>query len=588
MPVKSLLGLCIAGFIGNCGPAPVDETASAMQRAFAPPPVARQTLSGNYLAGQFAQHHRDWETATRYVGRVLEYDPDNPELQKRAMILAMGSGETSRAISQAREILKTDPQNVLAILFVTIDSFSRQDYAATIQTLSTMPEGGMADFVRPLLLAWAKAGQGKTETDALAENSPLHAYHAFLIADYLGKTDKIDSYLEKILQDTAIDIYELKNIADIYAKHGKTDKAKELYETILATQPDNEQILTRLARIKEGKPAASPGDLTPVSSPEQGAAEAIFDMARVLFSEYSDDSAMVFSRMALHLNPALSEARILLANIMVRNNRLDRAISYYRSLTPDDENYIPAQQRAADLLEREGRSEKAAEILKKLYDQKKDLNTLILTGDMYRRAEDYESAVKIYNQAAEALGGNIPKKYWHLLYTRGIAYERLGETERAEKDLKAALSFQPDDPYVLNYLGYSWANRGENLEDSLRMIEKAVTLQPDDGYIVDSLGWVLYRMGKHQASAETLELAVELQPYDPTINDHLGDAYWRVGRKREARFQWERALNYAGEEGNTSEEGMEEKLRAKLQNGLSEKDPSLKEAKNAGEDPLKR
>ena len=113
-------------------------------------------------------------------------------------------------------------------------------------------------------------------------------------------------------------------------------------------------------------------------------------------------------------------------------------------------------------------------------------------------------------------------------------------------------------------------------------------LQPDDGYIVDSLGWVLYRMGKHQASAETLELAVELQPYDPTINDHLGDAYWRVGRKREARFQWERALNYAGEEGNTSEEGMEEKLRAKLQNGLSEKDPSLKEAKNAGEDPLKR
>lgn len=172
-----------------------------------------------------------------------------------------------------------------------------------------MPEGGMADFVRPLLLAWAKAGQGKTETDALAENSPLHAYHAFLIADYLGKTDKIDSYLEKILQDTAIDIYELKNIADIYAKHGKTDKAKELYETILATQPDNEQILTRLARIKEGKPAASPGDLTPVSSPEQGAAEAIFDMARVLFSEYSDDSAMVFSRMALHLNPALSEAR---------------------------------------------------------------------------------------------------------------------------------------------------------------------------------------------------------------------------------------------------------------------------------------
>jgi len=151
----------------------------------------------------------------------------------------------------------------------------------------------------------------------------------------------------------------------------------------------------------------------------------------------------------------------------------------------------------------------------------------------------------VYNKVASKLGGEIPADYWQIHYVRGMSYEQLGEWEKAEADLLAALDFDPDNPYVLNYLGYSWADMGINLERSKEMIQQAVRLRPQDGYITDSLGWVLYRAGDYMDAVPHLEKAVELLPYDPVINDHLGDAYWKVGRRLEARFQWERARNHS-------------------------------------------
>jgi Flp pilus assembly protein TadD len=133
---------------------------------------------------------------------------------------------------------------------------------------------------------------------------------------------------------------------------------------------------------------------------------------------------------------------------------------------------------------------------------------------------------------------------WSLFYSRGIALERSGQWKRAEADLLYALELKPDQPLVLNYLGYSWIDRGENLERGLKMIEKAVELRPEDGYIVDSLGWAHYRLGDYASAVQYLEKAIELVPEDPTINDHLGDAYWQSGRAVEARYQWRRALQF--------------------------------------------
>src|SRR5262249_17865161 len=150
----------------------------------------------------------------------------------------------------------------------------------------------------------------------------------------------------------------------------------------------------------------------------------------------------------------------------------------------------------------------------------------------------FAEAVTAYDEAIRHAGADGLPERWTLYYDRGVALERSGQWQRAESDLQRALELKPEQPLVLNYLGYSWIDRGGSLERGLKMLEKAVELRPEDGYIIDSLGWAHYRLGDYAAAVQYLEKATELVPEDPTINDHLGDAYWQTGRLVEARYQW--------------------------------------------------
>ena len=153
-------------------------------------------------------------------------------------------------------------------------------------------------------------------------------------------------------------------------------------------------------------------------------------------------------------------------------------------------------------------------------------------------AKRYDEAVALFDRQLAADGSD-----WRTWFLRGTAHERAGRWSLAEQDLKQALALAPEEPEVLNYLGYTWVDRGERLAEALGMLERAVRLRPRSGAIVDSLGWAQYRLGNFAEAVQTLERAAELEPGDPTINDHLGDAYWRTGRKVEAHFQWRRVLS---------------------------------------------
>lgn len=200
---------------------------------------------------------------------------------------------------------------------------------------------------------------------------------------------------------------------------------------------------------------------------------------------------------------------------------------------------------------------------------------MIKIGDLYRTEEDYTNSLKAYNKAARLVKEDHEEKYWYLFYARGMSYEREGKWQKAESDLQKALSFRPNHPYLLNYLGYSWADQGVNLDKSLELIEKAVSLRPNDGYIVDLLGWVYYMQGRYEEALPHLERAAELLSYDPVINEHLGDVYWKVGRRMEARFQWERARNYAEDETSIV------KIEQKLKEGLPPIDQAIREAQSS-------
>jgi len=194
-------------------------------------------------------------------------------------------------------------------------------------------------------------------------------------------------------------------------------------------------------------------------------------------------------------------------------------------------------------------------------DPSEKLQALDALGNILRSRKQYAEAVDVYNRAIAA----IPKpdrRHWVYFYARGTSYERLKNWPAAEADLKTALDLYPDQPLVLNYLGYSWVDQGLNLDQGMKLIERAVAVKPDDGYIVDSLGWAHYKRGNYAEAVRYLERAVELRPDDPVLNDHLGDALWKVGREREAKFQWDQSLSLKPE----PEDAL--KTRRKLEEGL--------------------
>ena len=185
----------------------------------------------------------------------------------------------------------------------------------------------------------------------------------------------------------------------------------------------------------------------------------------------------------------------------------------------------------------------------------------IALGDVLRRNERFEEAAAYYDIAISRTEA-IEARHWSLFYSRGVTLERTDQWPRAEEDFLKALELKPDQPLVLNYLGYSWVEQGINLKHAMELIERAVVLRPTDGYIIDSLGWAFYRLGDFTNAVKHLERAVELRAADPIITDHLGDVYWRVGRELEARFQWERALVLGAEEDAAA------LIRQKLKEGL--------------------
>ena len=524
-------------------------------------PFSGKSLAGNYLASTFAQEHHDWHNADIFIQRVLTVDPENTRLQKRAMILAMGAGKYERALR-----LTQDPSHeedaALTYLFLATRAFKEKNYTKAADYIQQMPEGSLSEFMMPLLHSWTQAGVGTFDVEQLNANT-LHIYHRILIMHFLGKMVDVDPLLQQSMNARGLTLDDVERVADIYASIGKKDKAKELYQAVLADMPTHSYIKEKLNAIENGQDVPF---FETVNSPEHGVAQALYDMALLLYRESSDESARVFAHMALYLNPDLTQSTMLLANIASRHERTEDAIAHYAVVPPGNKYFLEASRKAADLLENMEKDRKALDILQTLFETYRDVDALIQIGDIHRRNEDYDKAIKGYNTAEDVLG-TIGPEHWHLHYLRGISYEQNKQWHKAEKDLQAALIFQPNHPLVLNYLGYSWADQGLNLEKSLQLIRKAAAEQSDDGYIIDSLGWVLYRMSRFEEAVPHLERAVELVPYDPIINDHLGDAYWQVGRKREARFQWLRAKNH------TEDEKLLSTVQAKLENGMEALDP---------------
>jgi tetratricopeptide (TPR) repeat protein len=328
-------------------------------------------------------------------------------------------------------------------------------------------------------------------------------------------------------------------LGNFYKRAGYSEKAQEIYESYLENVSNVYMVDQALARLKnDTMPEAV------VASVRDGMAEALFNISSALRQEGAEKMALIYSRLAGFLRPDFPINQILLAEIYGLQGRKESAKSLYESIRPGTFYRWMANLRVAFILNDLNRTEEALVMLRSLADTRPaSVEALANMGDILRTKERFTEAITAYDEAVSRID-QLEQRHWVLFYGRGIALERTKLWQHAEDDLLRALELQPDQPYVLNYLGYAWVEQGINLERAREIIEQAVKLKPFDGYIVDSLGWVLFRFGEFDRAVRELERAVELRPYDSTINDHLGDAYWQTGRRNEAHFQWRRALNF--------------------------------------------
>jgi tetratricopeptide (TPR) repeat protein len=521
---------------------------------------------GDYLAGSYALNIGQLDQATVFLERALAADPDSPDLSRQVFLLALSEGRYDRAIELAERIVALEPGDEEARLLLALNEAGAGRFDAARDDLARLNEGGIAGLVVPFLDAWAMFGengedvteQSLSRLDEGESLGPLNVYHGAMLLDLAGRTDEAEAMLrDGIPDDRPAPVRLVQAQASLLARQGDIHAALRLVRDQVAERPDQPVLESALAELEAGRILPPPFD-----GPTGGMADALWGIAQALHQERGGARAVLYARLALFLKPDLAEATLLIGDVFIDQQNFDAAIDTYAEIDDASPISFPGKLRIASALHQLERKEQAFELLEGLVAaEPKRVQALVQLGNLLRRDEDYARAERAYSRAIERLG-TPEREDWTLFYARGIAYERTKQWPKAEADFLQALELEPEQPFVLNYLGYSWVDMGMHLDEARDMLDRAVALRPNDGFIVDSVGWVHYRLGEYPQAVESLERAVELEPGDPVINDHLGDAYWRVGRQREARYQWQRALSLE------PDEELIETIQEKLRSGL--------------------
>ena len=551
--------------------APIELTA----KTTSPNDTSGMTAAGAYLAARHAGQMRDALSAAEYYRAALKLDPNNEELRDRAFLSLLVGGDIDEAVKFARRILHTDQTDRVARLVLGVHAVKEKHYRAARRELTQSVRGPITDLAATLLTAWADygAGENKAAIVAIDKLSGPDWYaifkdlHAGMIADLAGNKKEAGKLLAQAykLDPSALRVVEA--YGSWTSRNRSPKDALPIFEAFNKVLPDHPLIKAAMEKLKRGEKLPQLAQ-----SAQAGAAEALYGLGASLGRRGGEDLGLVYLQLALYLQPKHTLALLSLADLYESLKKPELAIKIYERVPESSPLHRNAAiQMAADLdaLNRSDEAEQRLDALIKKYPH--DLEAIMALGNVQRGHKKFSACADTYSKGIATIA-HPDKTNWVIYYFRGICYERSHQWPKAEADLKEALKLFPDQPHVLNYLGYSWIDQGVHLDEGMAMIKKAVQQRPDDGYIVDSLGWAYYRLGNYPEAVKQLERAIELKPEDPTINDHLGDAYWRVGRTLEARFQWEHARAFKPDPEELA------KIEAKLKHGLTGKTSSQAKA----------
>ena len=511
------------------------------------------SASGAYLAGMTAFDARDMGKAADLLTIALGEELNDPVLAQKALFAMLSDNRMADAIDLAKRMQGASFKSALITVTLVQEQVRAGDYAKALELARQLPDDRLMAVTGPMLRAWLAMG-ATGEQDALAELKPLKAMQgaemlqlvqAGLIQDHAGDAEAAEASLKAAVDATAEIPAQLAELyITLLLRHGKDQAARDMVERYRAqAQGRGEDVATAmLHRIEADK---GKGPL--VTDVKQGMAIAYGQVAMELMADDFNGDALWLVQLALDLDPKLDIARVAMGDLYRQIKKWDAAIAAYSQIDRNSIYHRPAQLSIAECYRQQEKNAEAEAMLRQaMADDPADISAAQQLGQLLRSTKDFTGAAKAYTTAIERLGDLEPED-WQLFYYRGIAYERAKDWPSAEKDFLKALELSPDEPYVLNYLAYTWVERRENLDKALPMLEKAVQQRPEEGFIIDSLGWAHYMLGDYEKAVVNLEKAVKLAPTDPVLNDHLGDAYWRVGRHHEARFQWSRALSFEPE-----------------------------------------
>ena len=529
--------------------------------------AASITIDGRYLAARVAEQDHDYDNAADQIDLALVQDPTNPELMYAAIRLRMYAGRFDQAAQLAPQILTIRPSDGLANLVLAVQATKKGDYQAAEQQLGRIGGESQLGPLRDYVMGWLKAGEKDypAARALVARLKPAAGERAE--APALVIEAQIDEMAgdkaaaeEKYRRAASIDKSGLRTtiaVADGLRRLGKADDARNLLKAYGEKYSD--------AVVMDGLIAPN-APMPPPPSAASGISDILFDIGGAMAADPRNaraDLALIFYQLAATLKPESDFAWLMIAGLDEQFQMIPKAIEVLGKIGPNSPLYWQARLRTAALDAQQDKYDQAITRLKAMVAEKPNrIDAALTLADLLRGKENYADAVQAYDTAISRIS-NLEERHWSVFFGRGIVLERTKQWPKAEADMKKALELSPEQPHVLNYLGYTWIDQGINLDDGMKMLQRATELRPDDGAITDSVGWAFYRLGQYDKAVEWLERGAEQKGDDPTIIEHLGDAYWHVGRKREARFQWERALNQKPDKDRVSV------IRDKLDNGLS-------------------
>lgn len=537
-------------------------------------------FSGNFLAAQIAGGDNDTLSAVQFFERALSRDPGNPVLIQQAFFLHLINGSIEEARPFARDILQFDASNDLARTVLGVTALKNGNFGqAAAQFDKASGQAPLELLTNQLLAAWSEAGKedlaasiariDKLEGPDWYES--FRSFHGGLIAAHLGDEEQAFARVARAYEFDQSALRIVEGFARLQALKGAPEKGLAAIRAFKQQVPRHPYMDRVEADINAGKHVELAG------SSLKGAAEVLFGLGSALGRDGGSELPKIYLQLSLYLNPQSDLAIMALVDVYNDDEQYALAVDLVDGLREESVFADAANIEAARNL---ARLEKVDEAIKRLTNIARETEdpfpANLALANVLRFEKRFEEANEIYNIIID--GVEAPeRRHWSLFYSRAITYERTDQWDAAEADFRKALELFPDQPLVLNYLGYSFVDKGINLDEALGMIEKAVEQRPEEGFILDSLGWAYFQLGRYGEAVIQLEKATEKMAADPLVHDHLGDAYWRAGRILEAQFQWAHARDLKPE----NPEDLV-KIEAKLENGLPPKKATKVAAKQTG------